>query len=103
MRCSPCLLAIEKGAWPLKKKARRLMQILAAEEDSLLRCGAKPPSVETSQNIWNKSLLETLCLTCFKAGQWTGLPCEGRWSPVFLSLVALLQPLTAVMVPFCSV
>ena len=60
MRCSPCLLAIEKGAWPLKKKGRRLMQILAAEEDSLLRCGAKRPSVETSQYMEQISARNTV-------------------------------------------
>lgn len=44
------------------------MQNLDVEEGSLLRCGAKPSSAGTSHNIWNTSLLETLCLTCFKVG-----------------------------------
>lgn len=70
------LLATEEGARLLKQRGRRLVQKPAGEEDNLLRHGAKSPSAETSQNTHNTFLLETLCLTCFKAGQWVGLPCE---------------------------
>lgn len=53
-----CVCHLQKRV-PWGQKGRRLLEKPSGVEDGLLRCGVKSPSVETSEDICDKSLLET--------------------------------------------